>query len=145
MKTILSALTVAAFFSAPIFAQGADVPSNLERLSNFQTTGVTDFTYVEQGGDYAAGIRRTLERITLPAGFKIELYAVVPDARHIAIGPQGVVTIVGTRKEKVWSVTDRNKDRMADEVKDFAPSLQLTVPNGPCFSKDGFLYNPDSG
>jgi len=140
MKTILSALTVTALFSAPLFAQGADVPSNLERLSNFQTTGVTDFTYVEQGGDYAAGIRRTLERITLPAGFKIELYAVVPDARHIAIGPQGVVTIVGTRKEKVWSVTDRNKDRVADEVKDFAPSLQFTIPNGPCFSKDGFLY-----
>ncbi|AXX97774.1 PQQ-dependent sugar dehydrogenase [Profundibacter amoris] len=140
MKTILSAISVAVLFPAPLFAQGADVPSNLERLSNFQTTGVTDFTYVEQGGDYAAGIRRTLERITLPAGFKIELYAVVPDARHIAIGPQGVVTIVGTRKEKVWSVTDRNKDRVADEVKDFAPSLQFTVPNGPCFSKDGFLY-----
>ncbi|MEO1309251.1 MAG: PQQ-dependent sugar dehydrogenase, partial [Pseudomonadota bacterium] len=46
----------------------------------------------------------------------------------------------GTRKDKVWSVTDRNKDRVADEVKDFAPSLTFTIPNGPCFSKDGFLY-----
>ena len=140
MKTILSVLSFSALFAAPLFAQGADVPSNLEKLSNFQTTGVTEFTYIEQDGDYAAGIRKNLERITLPAGFKIELYAVVPDARHIAIGPQGVVTIVGTRKEKVWSVTDRNKDRVADEVKDFAPSLQFTIPNGPCFSKDGFLY-----
>ncbi|WP_296988845.1 PQQ-dependent sugar dehydrogenase, partial [Thalassospira sp. UBA1131] len=76
----------------------------------------------------------------LPDGFKIGLYAIVPDARHIAVGPQGVVTFVGTRKDKVWSVTDRNKDRVADEVKDFAPSLRFSIPNGPCFSSDGFLY-----
>ncbi|WP_394706252.1 PQQ-dependent sugar dehydrogenase [Breoghania sp.] len=113
---------------------------NLEKLSGFKTTGTTEFEYVEQGGDYAAQIRKTLERITLPDGFAIDLYAVVPDARHMAVGPQGIVTFVGTRKTKVWSVTDRNKDRVADEVKDFAPSLQFAVPNGPCFSKDGHLY-----
>ena len=86
------------------------------------------------------GSKPTSKKITMPDGFKIELYAVVPDARSIAVGPQGVVTFVGTRKDKVWSVTDRNKDRVADEVKDFAPSLTFTIPNGPCFSKDGFLY-----
>lgn len=118
----------------------APVPDNLEKLSNFQSTGTTEFTFIEQSGDYADGIRKTLERITLPDGFKIELYAVVPDARHMAVGPQGIVTFVGTRKDKVWSVTDRNKDRVADEVKDFAPSLKFAIPNGPCFSKDGFLY-----
>ena len=85
-------------------------------------------------------IKTTLERIELPPGFKIELYAIVPDARHMAVGPQGIVTFVGTRKDKVWAVTDRNKDRKADEVKDFAPSLQFTIPNGVCFSPDGFLY-----
>jgi len=26
------------------------------------------------------------------------LYAIVPDARHMAVGPQGIVTFVGTRK-----------------------------------------------
>nr|WP_244501850.1 PQQ-dependent sugar dehydrogenase [Stappia sp. ES.058] len=118
----------------------APVPDNLEKLSNFQSTGTTEFTFIEQSGDYADGIRDTLERITLPDGFKIELYAVVPDARHMAVGPQGIVTFVGTRKDKVWSVTDRNKDRVADEVKDFAPSLKFAIPNGPCFSRDGFLY-----
>ncbi|WP_346894445.1 PQQ-dependent sugar dehydrogenase [uncultured Roseibium sp.] len=118
----------------------APVPENLEKLSNFQTTGTSEFTFVEQTGDYADGIKKTLERIKLPDGFKIGLYAVVPDARHMAVGPQGIVTFVGTRKDKVWSVTDRNKDRVADEVKDFAPSLKFAIPNGPCFSKDGFLY-----
>lgn len=140
MKIILSSITAIALSTGAILAQGADVPDNLEKLSAFQKTGVTEFTYIEQGGDYAAGIRKTLEQVTLPDGFKIELYAVVPDARHIAIGSQGVVTFVGTRKEKVWSVTDRNKDRVADEVKDFAPSLDFAIPNGLCFSDDGFLY-----
>jgi glucose/arabinose dehydrogenase len=37
-------------------------------------------------------------------------------------------------------MTDRNKDGTADEVKRFAPSLQFAIPNGVCFSKDGFLY-----
>jgi len=118
----------------------ASAADNLDKLSKFQITGVTDFTEVYQGGDKAAAIKKTLERITMPAGFKIGLYAIVPDARHMAVGPQGIVTIVGTRKTKVWAVTDRDKDRVADEVKDFAPSISFTIPNGPCFSKDGMLY-----
>ena len=48
----------------------------------------------------------------------------------MAVGPQGVVTFVGTRKNKVWAVTDRDRDRVADEVKEFAPSLDFKVPNG---------------
>jgi hypothetical protein len=28
----------------------------------------------------------------MPTGFHISLYALVPDARHIAVGPQGVPT-----------------------------------------------------
>lgn len=140
MKTLFVFTAIGALMASSALAQSANVPSNLEKLSGFRTTGVTDFTFIEQSGDYADGIKKTLERITLPDGFKIELYAVVPDARHMAVGTQGIVTIVGTRKDKVWSVTDRNKDRVADEVKDFAPSLTFSIPNGPCFSKDGFLY-----
>ncbi len=140
MKTLLCSAALFAVLSGAALGQGAPVPDNLEKLSNFQSTGVTEFTFIEQGGDYAAGIEATLEKITLPPGFKIGLYAIVPDARHMAVGPQGIVTFVGTRKDKVWSVTDRNKDRVADEVKDFAPSLTFSIPNGPCFSRDGFLY-----
>ncbi|MDI3338497.1 PQQ-dependent sugar dehydrogenase [Defluviimonas aestuarii] len=140
MKALLTSIATLALIAGTASAQTADVPDNLEKLSKFQTTGVTNFTFIDQTGPYADGIKKNLERIKLPAGFKIELYAVVPDARHMAVGPQGIVTFVGTRKDKVWSVTDRNKDRVADEVKDFAPSLQFTIPNGPCFSKDGFLY-----
>jgi glucose/arabinose dehydrogenase len=63
-----------------------------------------------------------------------------PDARHIAVGPQGVATFVGTRKSKAWVVTDRARGGVGDEVKEFAPTLPKKIPNGGCFSKDGFLY-----
>jgi glucose/arabinose dehydrogenase len=140
MKT--TGLLAAAFLlggaSTLAFAQTQE--SNLERLSNFQTTGTSEFEVIEQGGEKAAAIRRILEKVRVPSGFKIDLYAIVHDARHMAVGPQGIVTFVGTRKTKVWAVTDRDKDRVADEVKDFAPSLAMAIPNGPCFSPEGVLY-----
>lgn len=118
----------------------ASAQSNLEKLSNFKTTGTTDFTVIEQGGSKAEAIKAILEKIKVPEGFRIDLYAIVPDARHMAVGPQGIVTFVGTRKTKIWAVTDRDKDRVADEVKDFAPSIEFAIPNGPCFSPEGVLY-----
>jgi len=133
-------LALAAITASGIAVASAQNAGNLEKLSNFQKTGTPEFTFVEQTGANADAIRKNLEKIKLPEGFTISLYAVVPDARHIAVGPQGIVTFVGTRKTKVWAVTDRNKDRVADEVKDFAPSLEMAIPNGPCFSPDGFLY-----
>jgi len=134
MKKIFMASTLCLALSNFAYSQNA-----LETLGKFKTTGVTEFTYVEQGGNKAAAINNTLERISLPDGFKIGLYAIVPDARNMAVGPQGIVTFVGTRKTEVWAVTDRDKDRVADEVKNFAPSLPKAIPNGPCFTKDGFL------
>ncbi len=136
LKSLLSASVAL----AALAITGPASADNLEKLGKFQTTGVTDFQFIEQTGANADAIRKNLANIKLPAGFKIGLYAVVPDARHMAVGPQGIVTFVGTRKTKVWSVTDRNKNRVADEVKDFAPSIDFAIPNGPCFSKDGFLY-----
>ena len=121
-------------------ASAAPAQTNLEKLSSFKTTGMTKIPAIEQGGANAEAIKQTLKKIKLPDGFKIDLYAIVPDARDIAIGPQGVVTFVSTRKDKVYSVTDRNKDRVADEVKEFAPSLEKAIPHGVCFSKDGFLF-----
>jgi glucose/arabinose dehydrogenase len=139
MFAATTALATTLVVSASALAQ-TPPSDNLERLSSFQKTGTTNFTFIDQTGPKADAIRKTLERIKLPDGFKIDLYAIVPDARHMAVGPQGIVTFVGTRKDKVWSVTDRDKDRVADEVKDFAPSLAFDIPNGPCFSIDGMLY-----
>jgi glucose/arabinose dehydrogenase len=116
-------------------------PGTLEKLSDFKVTGAAlDVPTIPQTGPRADAIKKVLAKIKLPPGFKIGLYAIVPDARHMAIGPQGVVMFVGTRKSKVYAVTDRDKDRVADEVKVFGASLPMAIPNGPCFSKDGFLY-----
>ena len=136
--SLLAAALMMTSASTLAYAQTQD--SNLERLSNFQTTGTTQFEVIDQGGEKAEAIRRIVEKVRVPSGFKIDLYAIVPDARHMAVGPQGIVTFVGTRKNKVWAVTDRDKDRVADEVKDFAPSLAMSIPNGPCFSPEGVLY-----
>ncbi len=118
----------------------ANAQTNLEKLSSFQKTGGADFTVIEQGGEKAEAIKAIVEKIKVPEGFEISLYAIVPDARHMAVGPQGIVTFVGTRKTKIWAVTDRDKDRVADEVKDFAPSIDFAIPNGPCFSPEGVLF-----
>jgi glucose/arabinose dehydrogenase len=135
-----AAIACAVACASPVLAQQPSA-GNLERLSGFKTTGTAmEMPTIPQTGTKADAIRKTLTRIKLPPGFKISLYALVPDARHIAVGPQGVVTFVGTRKTKVWAVTDRDKDRVADEVKEFAPSIPFAVPNGVCFSKDGFLF-----
>jgi glucose/arabinose dehydrogenase len=113
---------------------------NMEKLQGFRTTGTGDIPLIPQGGAKAEAVKRNLSKIKLPAGFKIELYALVPDARAIAVGPQGIVTFVGTRKSQVYAVTDRAKSGVAEEVKPFAPTIQMSVPNGVCFSKDGFLF-----
>ena len=133
-------MTAVATAALLISSGGASAQSNLEKLSNFKSTGAKTIPLIEQGGPNAAAIKEVLKKIKLPDGFKIDLYAIVPDARDIAVGPQGVVTFVSTRKDKVYSVTDRNKDRVADEVKEFAPSLEKNIPHGVCFSKDGFLF-----
>src|SRR3954471_5911763 len=137
---LLCAASALALSVAPALAQPAVSAGKPGKLGNFRETGTPEMVHIPQTGAKAEAIKKTLAKIKLPRGFKIALYALVPDARHIAVGPQGVVTFVGTRKSKVWSVTDRAKARVADEVKEFAPSIEFKIPNGVCFSKDGFLF-----
>ena len=137
----LNSVATAAFLCASAISVSAQpATNNLEKLGNFQKTGITEIPTVPQTGRKVDAIKANLAKIKLPPGFKISLYALVPDARHIAVGPQGVVTFVGTRKSKVYAVTDRGKVGYAEEVKEFAPSVNFTSPNGVCFSKDGVLY-----
>ncbi len=85
----------------------------------------------------AGGHEANLAKIKLPPGFKIAIYAEVPQARSMAIGkPMGVV-FVGSRRKSVHAVIDRDKDRVADEVVKVIDDLK--VPNGLVFHA-GFLY-----
>ena len=123
-----------------VLALPAAAQQNLEKLKQFKVA-TTDLNIptVPQTGRRADAIRNNLKNIKLPAGFKIDLYAVVPDARHMAVAPSTNMLFVSTRKTTVWAVTDRDSDGAADEVKSFAPSLKFTNPNGVCWTKDGFL------
>ena len=113
---------------------------NIEKLKQMKVASADlNIPPVPQEGRNANAIRENLKRVKLPAGFKIDLFAVVPDARHMAVAPSTNMLFVGTRKTTVWAVTDRNSDGIADEVKQFAPSLKFSNPNGVCWTKDGFL------
>jgi len=73
-----------------------------------------------------------LEKITLPPGFRISLYAEgLPGARSMALGPKGTL-IVGARKEgKVYAVPDLDGDHKGDGVLTIAEGLH--EPNGVAF------------
>lgn len=140
-----SAAAMAAFAGFALAGAAAAQPApaqmpNIEKLKQFKVSG-TDLNIppVPQEGRNAQALRENLKRVKLPPGFKIDLFAVVPDARHMAVAPSTNMLFVGTRKTTVWAVTDRNSDGVADEVKPFAPSLKFNNPNGVCWTPDGFL------
>ena len=115
-------------------------PTNIEKLKQMKVaTTDLNIPVVLQTGANADAIKENLKRIKLPPGFKVALYAVVPDARHMAVAPFTNMLFVGTRKTTVWAVTNRNSGEAATEVKSFAPSLKFNNPNGVCWTKDGFL------
>jgi glucose/arabinose dehydrogenase len=141
LKTAAVFLSLAALPAAAQQQPPSPTPSALETLGAMRPTGSTaEWPEIPQTGAKADRVKENLKKIKLPDGFQISLYALVPDARHISVGPQGVATFVGTRKSKVWVVTDRARGGVGDEVKEFAPTLPKKIPNGGCFSKDGFLY-----
>src|SRR5258708_27135026 len=130
LKTTAAILSLAAFPAAAQPAQPTP-PSALDTLGAMHQTGTPiDWPEVPQTGQKADTVKQNLAKVKLPPGFHISLYALVPDARHIAVGPQGVATFVGTRKSKIWAVTDRARGGVGDEVKEFAPTLPKKMPDG---------------
>ena len=76
--------------------------------------------------------------LALPPGFRLDVYAdAVPNARQMALGPDGVV-FVGSRSEgKVYAVVDGDGDHRAEAVHVLARGLDN--PSGVAF-RDGTLY-----
>lgn len=131
--TLLSVLV-----SFAVSAQAED--QAIEKLKTMHVSGTDpNLPLIPQTGKNADAIKENLKRIKMPPGFNISLYAIVPDARHMAVAPSTNMLFVGTRKTSVWAVTNRNSGDAATEVKQFAPSLKFSQPNGVCWTKDGFL------
>jgi glucose/arabinose dehydrogenase len=78
-----------------------------------------------------------LEKIKMPAGFKIDVFAEVDNARSLAISPSGTVYIGNRNGDKVYAVKDTNGDFKAD--KKWVIASGLNMPNGVAF-RDGDLY-----
>jgi glucose/arabinose dehydrogenase len=76
----------------------------------------------------------SLDRLKLPAGFKVELWIDgIAKARSMAIGPRGTL-FLGTTANSVYAIVDRGGRR---EAKTIAQGLRL--PNGVAL-RDGALY-----
>ena len=88
MKKLLSAivtLILLTFVSNSSFSAGDE--ATIKKLSSMYKSGdLTKAIVVPQDTKYAANIKKNiLPYINLPAGFSISLFAVVPDARHMAV------------------------------------------------------------
>ena len=142
MKKIMSfiiSLFFLTLFSNSAFAAGDS--ENVKKLSSFKKTGTAAGEVIPQNTKFAENVKANIiSKVNLPAGFKIELFAVVPDARHMAVSRNKATVWIGTRKTKVWQATDRDMDNIADTVEQFSPSVSFDIPNGPCYSDDGHLY-----
>ena len=142
MKKTLTLLSL--LFSVLIFtnANSAGDEEAIKKLSSFQKTGIDVVAEViDQDTKYRRNIEKNiLPNIKMPAGFKIEIFAVAPDARHMAVSRNKGTVWIGTRKTRVWQATDRDMDNVADTVEQFAPTVNFDIPNGPCYSADGHLY-----
>ncbi len=79
-----------------------------------------------------------LDKITLPPGFRISLYAGnVPGARSMTLSPNGTLFVGSRGAGTVYAVVDRDRDSNAALVLTIARGL--TMPNGVAF-RDGALY-----
>lgn len=79
-----------------------------------------------------------LEKLELPAGYSIALYADgVENARQMALGDNGTIFVGSRRAGKVHAVIDEDGDNRADRV--VLIDEGLNMPSGVAF-RDGSLY-----
>lgn len=83
-----------------------------------------------------------LTKIKLPEGFKISLYARVPNARSLSRTPDGKTVFVGNmRRRNVYALTDTNGDMVADKTYKWESKEESgwNMPNGVAYH-NGDLY-----
>ena len=78
-----------------------------------------------------------ISKLSVPPGFKIEVYAEVPNARSMSLSPSGILYVGNRSEENVYAVVDEDKDGHADKI--YKVASGLNTPNGVAF-KDGNLY-----
>ncbi|HEX4330493.1 MAG TPA: PQQ-dependent sugar dehydrogenase [Usitatibacter sp.] len=140
IRASLSLAVCIALSSSAVTAFAKDDDAALEKLGAFKRTDAAAMKRVPQDPKYAENLRKVLQQIRLPEGFRIDLFAIVPDARGMAVSRNTATVWVGTLKSTVYSVNDRDSDGVADTVDEFSPSIKFDLPAGACYSPDGFLF-----
>jgi glucose/arabinose dehydrogenase len=124
---------VAAAISAGALVAGVVVPGHAQA----QRGGGSGSAEAARTGGGMRGATPPLATLKMPAGFSIAVYTGdVQGARSMALAPDGTL-FIGTRGNKIYAVTDPNKDHVADRVIELATGLR--TPNGLAFN-DGALY-----
>lgn len=78
-----------------------------------------------------------LDKVKLPPGFSMSIFAKVPNARSMAWGDNGTLFAGNRDQDKVYAIVDANQDGKADSV--FVIDEKLTMPCGVAF-RNGSLY-----
>ncbi|MEO1049184.1 MAG: sorbosone dehydrogenase family protein [Bacteroidota bacterium] len=104
-------------------------PSETDTDNAGQVTGGTDGNQTKS--------KYPLDKINLPTGFKIDVFAEVDNARSLAMSPSGTIYVGNRAGDKVYAVKDTDGDYEAD--KKYVLASGLRMPNGVAF-KDGDLY-----
>jgi glucose/arabinose dehydrogenase len=107
--------------------------------ADVKTPDPSDTTTVDNSTPALTEYSKTLplDKLKLPAGFKIEIFAEVDNARSLAISPSGIVYVGNRNSDKVYALKDSDGDFKAD--KKWVIASGLNMPNGVAF-KDGDLY-----
>jgi glucose/arabinose dehydrogenase len=90
-----------------------------------------------------AGRKLSLDRIKLPQGFSMAVYAQgVDNARQLALGDKGTVFVGSMQAGKVHAIVDRDGDQKGDQV--YVIAQGLNRPSGVAFH-NGSLYVAEIG
>ncbi len=79
----------------------------------------------------------SLDYVQLPEGFRISVFAEVPDARSMCWGEKGTLFVGNRKEDKVYALRDEDGDGFAE--KRYVIAEKLNTPNGVAFRK-GSLY-----
>ena len=112
----------------------AIVFSTCSVLASCQTGSINQPTSTTQA---TLNKKYQVDKIKVPTGFKVDVFAEVPNARSMCLGTKGTLFVGNRSEDNVYAVVDENKDGIADKV--YTIATDLNMPNGVAF-KDGSLY-----
>ena len=134
----MRSLYISNFFAGIFFISILLGCKNIKSPSEDSTSGTGNVTGKDSSLEQKSLSQKyKLDKIILPEGFKIEVYAEVPNARSITLSPEGTL-FVGTQKNSVYAIPDKNKDGKADKVYEIVSNID--APNGVYLSEQFLLF-----